>query len=98
LGPDASGLGWVCEYVVLGTQRTLAELRSIQDWIVRYQLVTANGVADVASVGSFERQCQVVVDPRKLQAYGISLDRVSDAIRDSNRDVGGRTIEMSETE
>ncbi len=62
------------------------------------QLVTANGVADVASVGGFERQCQVVVDPRKLQAYGISLDRVSDAIRDSNRDVGGRTIEMSETE
>ncbi|MEA2771297.1 MAG: copper/silver efflux system protein, partial [Acetobacteraceae bacterium] len=98
LGPDASGVGWVYEYVVLGAQRTLAELRSIQDWIVRYDLVTAKGVAEVASVGGFEKQYQVVVDPRKLQAYGIPLDRVSDAIRASNKDVGGRTIEMSETE
>jgi len=98
LGPDASGVGWVFEYVVLGAQRTLAELRSIQDWIVRYDLVTAKGVAEVASVGGFEKQYQVVVDPRKLQAFGIPLDRVSDAIRASNRDVGGRTIEMSETE
>jgi Cu(I)/Ag(I) efflux system membrane protein CusA/SilA len=98
LGPDASGVGWVYQYVVLGTQRTLAELRGIQDWIVRYQLVTAKGVAEVASVGGFERQYQVVVDPRKLQAYGVPLARVSDAIRASNRDVGGRTIEMSETE
>ncbi len=98
LGPDASGVGWVYEYVVLGAQRTLAELRSIQDWIVRYDLVTAKGVAEVASVGGFEKQYQVVVDPRKLQAFGIPLDRVSDAIRASNRDVGGRTIEMSETE
>ena len=98
LGPDASGVGWVYEYVVLGAQRTLAELRSIQDWIVRYDLVTAKGVAEVASVGGFEKQYQVVVDPQKLQAYGIPLDRVSDAIRASNNDVGGRTIEMSETE
>ena len=98
LGPDASGVGWVYEYVVLGAQRTLAELRSIQDWIVRYDLVTAKGVAEVASLGGFEKQYQVVVDPRKLQAYGIPLDRVSDAIRASNNDVGGRTIEMSETE
>ena len=98
LGPDASGVGWVYEYVVLGAQRTLAELRSIQDWIVRYDLVTAKGVAEVASVGGFERQYQVVVDPAKLQAFGVPLDRVSDAIRASNRDVGGRTIEMSETE
>jgi copper/silver efflux system protein len=98
LGPDASGVGWVYEYVVLGAQRTLAELRGIQDWIVRYNLVTAKGVAEVASVGGFEKQYQVVADPTKLQAYGIPLDRVSDAIRASNRDVGGRTIEMSETE
>jgi len=98
LGPDASGVGWVYEYVVLGAQRTLAELRSIQDWIVRYNLVTAKGVSEVASVGGFERQYQVVVDPRKLQAYGIALDRVTAAVRDSNRDVGGSTIEMSETE
>jgi len=98
LGPDASGVGWVYEYVVLGANRTLAELRSIQDWIVRYGLVTAKGVAEVASVGGFEKQYQVVVDPRKLQAFGIPLDRVSNAIRASNNDVGGRTIEMSETE
>ena len=98
LGPDASGVGWVYQYVVLGAQRTLAELRSIQDWIVRYNLVTAKGVAEVASVGGFEKQYQVVVDPRKLQAFGIPIDRVSDAIRASNNDVGGRTIEMSETE
>jgi Cu(I)/Ag(I) efflux system membrane protein CusA/SilA len=98
LGPDASGVGWVYEYVVLGAQRTLAELRSIQDWLVRYQLVTAKGVAEVASVGGFERQYQVVVDPQKLQAFGIPLERVSDAIRASNQDVGGRTIEMTETE
>jgi copper/silver efflux system protein len=98
LGPDASGVGWVYQYVVVGAQRTLAELRSIQDWIVRYTLVTAKGVAEVASVGGFEKQYQVVVDPQKLQAFGIPLSRVSDAIRDSNRDVGGRTIEMSETE
>jgi Cu(I)/Ag(I) efflux system membrane protein CusA/SilA len=98
LGPDASGVGWVYQYVVLGAQRTLAELRGVQDWIVRYQLVTAKGVAEVASVGGFERQYQVIVDPRKLQAYGIPLDRIADAIRANNRDVGGRTIEMSETE
>lgn len=98
LGPDASGVGWVYQYVVLGAQRTLAELRSIQDWIVRYDLVTAKGVSEVASVGGFEKQYQVVVDPQKLQAFGIPLDRVSDAIRASNRDVGGRTIEMTETE
>ena len=98
LGPDASGVGWVYQYVVVGAQRTLAELRSIQDWIVRYDLVTAKGVAEVASVGGFEKQYQVVVDPQKLQAFGIPLDRVADAIRDSNRDVGGRTIEMTETE
>ena len=98
LGPDASGVGWVYEYVVLGAQRTLAELRSIQDWLVRYQLITAKGVAEVASVGGFERQYQVIVDPQKLQAFGIPLDRITDAIRASNQDVGGRTIELTETE
>ncbi|MDY0885879.1 efflux RND transporter permease subunit [Dongia soli] len=98
LGPDASGVGWVYQYVVTGAERSLAELRSIQDWLVRYNLVTAKGVAEVASVGGFERQYQVVVDPLKLQAYGLSLDTVTDAIRNSNQDAGGRTIEMSETE
>jgi Cu(I)/Ag(I) efflux system membrane protein CusA/SilA len=98
LGPDATGVGWVYQYVVLGAQRTLAELRSLQDWLIRFQLTKADGVAEVASIGGFQRQYQVVVDPRKLQAYGIQLSRVSDAVRASNRDVGGRTIEMSETE
>lgn len=98
LGPDASGVGWVYQYVVLGAERTLAELRSVQDWFIRFQLTKADGVAEVASVGGFVRQYQVIVDPRKLQAYGISLARITEAVRASNRDVGGRTIEMSETE
>jgi Cu(I)/Ag(I) efflux system membrane protein CusA/SilA len=98
LGPDATGVGWVYEYAVLGVQRTLAELRTIQDWYLRYQITKAHGVSEVASIGGFEKQYQVVVDPRKLQAYGIPLSRVTQAIRDSNRDVGGRVIEMSEIE
>jgi Cu(I)/Ag(I) efflux system membrane protein CusA/SilA len=98
LGPDATGVGWVYQYVVLGAQRSLAELRTIQDWYLRYQLTKAHGVSEVASIGGFEKQYQVVVDPRKLQAYGIPLSRVTQAIRDSNRDVGGRVIEMSEIE
>ena len=73
LGPDATGVGWVYQYAVLGAQRTLAELRSLQDWSIRYALATADGVAEVASVGGFVKQYQVVVDPRKLQAYGIPL-------------------------
>ncbi|WP_424138231.1 efflux RND transporter permease subunit [Roseomonas chloroacetimidivorans] len=98
LGPDATGVGWVYQYVVTGAQRTLAELRSIQDWFLRYQLARAEGVAEVASVGGFVQQYQVVVDPQRLQAYRIPLSRVTEAIRGSNRDVGGRSIEMSETE
>src|SRR5215470_10178914 len=94
LGPDASGVGWVYEYVVLGAQRTLAELRTIQDWHVRYQLTKAEGVAEVASVGGLVRQYQVVVDPQKLQAYSLTLPQITAAIRASNRDVGGRVIEM----
>lgn len=98
LGPDATGVGWVFEYAVIGARHTLAELRAIQDWLVRYQLTKAEGVAEVASVGGFVKQYQVVVDPTKLKAYGIPLSEVSDAIRASNQDVGGRTIEMSERE
>jgi Cu(I)/Ag(I) efflux system membrane protein CusA/SilA len=98
LGPDATGVGWVFEYAVLGAKRTLAELRTIQDWFVRYQLTKAEGVAEVASVGGFVKQYQVVVDPVKLRAYGIPLSRLSEAIRASNMDVGGRVIEMSERE
>lgn len=98
LGPDATGVGWVYQYVVTGAQRTLAELRSIQDWFLRYQLARADGVAEVASVGGFVQQYQVIVDPQRLQAYRIPLSRVTEAIRASNRDVGGRSVEMSETE
>jgi copper/silver efflux system protein len=98
LGPDATGVGWVFEYVVTGAQRTLAELRSIQDWFVRFQLSKADGVAEVASIGGFVQTYQVIVDPQKLQAYGLPLGKLTEAIRSSNRDVGGRSIEMSETE
>src|SRR6266705_2440043 len=85
LGPDASGVGWVYQYVIEGAERTLAELRTIQDWYLRYQLTKAEGVAEVASVGGFVQQYQVVVDPQKLQAYGLSLGQLTSAIRASNR-------------
>jgi Cu(I)/Ag(I) efflux system membrane protein CusA/SilA len=98
LGPDATGVGWVYQYAVVGANRTLAELRTLQDWFIRYQLTKARGVAEVASVGGFVQQYQVIVDPRKLQAFGIPLERVGQVIRDSNRDVGGRVVELAETE
>ncbi len=98
LGPDASSVGWVYQYAVLSDKHNLAELRTMQDWYLRYQLTKAHGVAEVASVGGFVQQYQVTVDPVKLRAYGIPLSKVSQVIRDSNRDVGGRTVEMAETE
>ena len=98
LGPDATGVGWVFQYAVLAKNRTLEELRSIQDWFVRYQLTKAQGVSEVASVGGFVKQYQVTVDPRLLQAYGVPLAKLMQVIRDSNRDVGGRAVEMTETE
>jgi len=98
LGPDATGVGWVYQYVVRGAQKDLAELRSLQDWYIRYGVAKAEGVAEVASVGGFVKQYSVVVDPRRLQALGISLMRVREALRSSNLDVGGRTIELAETE
>jgi copper/silver efflux system protein len=98
LGPDATGVGWVYQYALLAKNKTLAELRTIQDWYVRYQLTKAPGVAEVASIGGFVQTYQVTVDPLKLRTYGIPLSKVSQAIRDSNRDVGGRVVEMAETE
>ncbi|MBR2816072.1 MAG: efflux RND transporter permease subunit [Reyranella sp.] len=98
LGPDATGVGWVYQYVVLGADRTLAELRSLQDWYVRFGLAKAQGVAEVASVGGFVRQYNVVLDPVKLRSFGIPLGRVIEAIRQSNRETGGRVVEMAETE
>ena len=98
LGPDATGVGWVYQYVVRGAQKNLAELRSIQDWYIRYGLAKAEGVAEVASVGGFVKQYSVVIDPRRLQSLGVSLSKIRDALRSSNIDVGGRTIELAETE
>ena len=95
LGPDATGVGWVYQYVVRGAQKSLAELRTIQDW---YGIAKSEGVAEVASVGGFVKQYSVVIDPRRLQALGIPLAKVRDAIQTSNMDVGGRTIELAETE
>ena len=100
LGPDATGVGWVYEYALVDTsgQNDLAQLRSIQDWYLRYPLQTVDGVAEVASVGGYVKQYQVEVDPNALQRYNISLNMIKTAIKMSNRDVGGRLIEMAETE
>ena len=98
LGPDATGVGWVYQYVVRGAQKSLAELRTIQDWYIRYGIAKAEGVAEVASVGGFVKQYSVVIDPRRLQALGIPLAKIREAIRTSNMDVGGRTVELAETE
>ena len=100
LGPDATGVGWVYEYAIVDRtgQHDLAELRSIQDWYLRYPLQTVPGVAEVASVGGYVKQYQVQVDPNALLAYNVPLSHVRDAIMRSNNDVGGRLVEMSETE
>jgi Cu(I)/Ag(I) efflux system membrane protein CusA/SilA len=100
LGPDATGVGWVYEYALVDKtgKHDLAQLRSIQDWYLRYPLQTVNGVSEVASVGGYVKQYQVEVDPNALQAYGITLAKVKYAIKRSNNDVGGRLIEMAETE
>ncbi len=100
LGPDATGVGWVYEYALVDRtgRHDLAELRSIQDWYLRYELQTVPGVAEVASVGGHVRQYQVEVDPNALAAYGLSLDHLRRAIQRSNSDVGGRLLELAETE
>ncbi len=100
LGPDATGLGWIYQYAVLDTTgtRSLADLRSIQDWYLRYQLTAVPGVSEVASVGGFEKAYEVTVDPVKLRAYEIPVTRVMQAIRASNQDVGAMMMELSERE
>jgi Cu(I)/Ag(I) efflux system membrane protein CusA/SilA len=98
LGPDATGVGWVYQYVVRGSQKSLAELRTLQDWYLRYGLAKAEGVSEVASVGGFVKQYSVVIDPRRLQALNVPLAKVREALRASNMDVGGRTVELAETE
>jgi Cu(I)/Ag(I) efflux system membrane protein CusA/SilA len=100
LGPDATGLGWIFQYALVDKSRThsLAELRSVQDWYLRYHLKSVRGVADVASLGGYVRQYQVNVDPNRLRAHGLSIGRVVGAVRGGNGDVGGRLIEFGGTE
>ncbi|MGH7992825.1 MAG: efflux RND transporter permease subunit, partial [Limisphaerales bacterium] len=98
LGPDATGVGWAFMYSINSTNRSLAELRSMQDWYLKYQLTAVPGVSEVASIGGFVKQYQVTVDPTKLRAYNLSLSEVSQAIERSNGEVGGRSIELSERE
>jgi Cu(I)/Ag(I) efflux system membrane protein CusA/SilA len=98
IGPDASGVGWVYQYALTSKQHDLAELRSMQDWQLRFGIAKADGVAEVAGVGGFVKQYAVVVDPQRMKTLGITLDQVRNAIRASNMDVGGRTVELSETE
>src|ERR1051326_3805823 len=98
LGPDATGVGWAFMYSLNSTNRSLAELRSIQDWYLRYQLASVEGVSEVASVGGFVQQYQVTVDPARLRAYNLALSDVAMAIQRSNGEVGGRSIELAEKE
>lgn len=100
LGPDATGVGWVFQYALIDTtgKHTLADLRSSQDWFLRYQLQAVPGVAEVAPIGGFVRQYQVNVDPNRLQAYNVPIMAVVDAVRRGNNDVGGRVVEFSGTE
>ena len=98
LGPDATGVGWVYQYAVLAKNKSLAELRSLQDWEIRFGLAKAEGVAEVASVGGFVKQYNVVIDAGRMRSLGIPLAKVREVIRQSNMDVGGRTVELSEHE
>jgi Cu(I)/Ag(I) efflux system membrane protein CusA/SilA len=100
LGPDATGLGWIFQYALVDTsgKRSLADLRSYQDWYLRYYLKSVPGVAEVAPLGGFGRQYQVNLDPNRLQAYRISINRVVKAVRRGNEEVGGRLIKFGGTE
>jgi copper/silver efflux system protein len=98
LGPDATGVGWVYQYAVMARNLSLAETRSLQDWNIRYAISKAEGVAEIASVGGFVKQYNVIVDPQRLRTLGIPLSKVREAVRASNMDTGGRTVELSEFE
>ncbi len=98
LGPDATGVGWAFMYSINSTNRDLAELRSMQDWYLRYQLASVEGVSEVASIGGFVKQYQVTVDPARLRAYNLSVSEVAMAVKRSNGEVGGRSIELAEKE
>ena len=100
LGPDATGVGWVYSYALTDPtgQHDLAQLRSLQDWFLKFELQTVPGVAEVATVGGMVRQYQIVVDPEKLRAYGIPLSKLTAAVRAANQEVGGSVIELAEAE
>ena len=100
LGPDATGLGWIYQYSLEDTtgRKSLAELRSLQDWTLRFALASVPGVAEVASIGGFEKQYQVDLDPARLQAYGVPIQRVMSALQSANADVGAMVLELNERE
>jgi Cu(I)/Ag(I) efflux system membrane protein CusA/SilA len=98
MGPDATGVGWVYQYAVISKELNLSDTRAIQDWNLKFALAKAEGVAEVASVGGFVRQYNVILDPQRMRDLGITMQNMRDAIRASNADVGGRTVELSEFE
>ncbi len=98
MGPDATGVGWVYQYAVMSRELNLSDTRTIQDWNLKFALAKAEGVAEVASVGGFVRQYNVILDPQRMRNLGITMQKMGDAIRASNADVGGRTVELSEFE
>ncbi len=98
LGPDATGVGWVYEYVLESDQHNLQELRALQDWFLRYELTSVKGVAEVAAIGGYVKQYQIEVDPDRLLAYHLTIPQIKKAVQRSNNDVGGRLVEMAETE
>ncbi len=98
LGPDATGVGWAYMYALKSDRHDLSELRSLQDWYLKYELTSVNGVSEVASIGGFVRQYQIIVDPNKLRSYDISIGKIRNAVNRSNNDVGGRLLEVAEKE
>ncbi len=98
LGPDATGVGWVFEYALVSKEHSLQELRSMQDWFLKYELSSVQGVSEVASIGGYVKQYQVTVEPAKLHAYGLSISQIEMAIMNSNKDAGGEVLEMGEAE
>ncbi len=100
IGPDATGVGWVYQYALVDRtgKRDLAELRSLQDWFVKFELATVPGVSEVASVGGFVKEYQVLIDPNRLRAYNVPISRIVSAVKSASGEVGGRVVEQAETE
>ena len=100
IGPDATGVGWVYQYALVDRtgQRDLSQLRTLQDWFVKFELATVPGVSEVASVGGFVKEYQVLIDPNRLRAYDVPISRITEAVRAASGEVGGRVLEQAETE